>query len=283
MKTTDPGLAGTSVYGATIVRLRAGSNERVKDVLAVEEPLEIRLGYTDPRKGRTHRSISITMRTPGADTALALGFLFAESIIGEAGTIESVDTASPNVIRIELSSAASFDPLRLERHFYTTSSCGVCGKASLEALGTAGFDALTDQGFSMPAATLYGLGAKLREHQALFRQTGGNHGVALFDQNGVIHAVAEDVGRHNAMDKLVGNLLLQGLLPLHTRGILLSGRASFELLQKALAARCPLVVAVGAPSSLAVELAQEFNITLVGFLGTGGCNIYHAGAARLHY
>lgn len=278
MKNADPGLVST-----TVVRLRAAGNEQVEDVLAVEEPLEIRLGYTDPRKGRTHRSISITMRTPGADTALALGFLYAESIIADAGTIDSIETATPNVIRIELHGDASFDPLRLERHFYTTSSCGVCGKASLEALGTAGFDALTDCGFSLPATTLYGLGAKLREHQTLFRHTGGNHGVALFNQNGDIDAIAEDVGRHNAMDKLVGSLLQQGRLPLHTHGILLSGRASFELLQKALAARCPLVVAVGAPSSLAVELAQEFNITLVGFLGTGGCNIYHEGAARLRY
>lgn len=278
MKNTDPGLASTA-----IVRLRAGSSERVEDVLAVEEPLEIRLGYTDPRKGRTHRSISITMRTPGSDTALALGFLYAESIITDVDSIDSVDADTPNVIRIELRNGASFDPLRLERHFYTTSSCGVCGKASLEALGTAGFDALVEQDFSLPAATLYALGAKLRERQTLFRHTGGNHGVALFNHNGDIDAIAEDVGRHNAMDKLIGELLQQRRLPLHTHGILLSGRASFELLQKALAARCPLVVAVGAPSSLAVELAQEFNITLVGFLGTGSCNIYHEGAAHLHY
>jgi len=283
MKNTDPGLASTSVSSATIVRLRAGSSERVQDELAVEEPLEIRLGYTDPRKGRIHRSISITMRTPGADTALALGFLYAESIIVDVDMVASVDTGTANVIRIELGIGASFDPLRLERHFYTTSSCGVCGKASLEALGTAGFDALADKGFSLPVTTLYGLGAKLREQQTLFRLTGGNHGVALFDHNGEVQAVTEDVGRHNAMDKLVGGLLQQGKLPLHRHGILLSGRASFELLQKALAARCPLVVAVGAPSSLAVELAQEFNITLVGFLGSGGCNIYHEGAARLHY
>jgi FdhD protein len=283
MKNSDPGLASTSVSSATIVRLRAGSSERVEDELAVEEPLEIRLGYTDPRKGRIHRSISITMRTPGADTALALGFLYAESIIVDAATVASVDTGTPNVIRIELGIEASFDPLRLERHFYTTSSCGVCGKASLEVLGTAGFDALADKGFNMPVTTLYGLGTKLREQQTLFRLTGGNHGVALFDHNGEVQALTEDVGRHNAMDKLVGGLLQQGKLPLHQHGILLSGRASFELLQKALAARCPLVVAVGAPSSLAVELAQEFNITLVGFLGTGGCNIYHEGAARLHY
>jgi FdhD protein len=272
---SDPTLARTEV-----LRLRDGRAETLQDLLAVEEPLEIRLGYTDPRKGRTHRSVSITMRTPGDDAALALGFLFSESIIRKHADVISVDTSTANVIRIELHDDARFDPLRLERLFYTTSSCGVCGKASLEALSTAGFDALPDDMFRVSAEVLQQLPNKLRTHQVLFRKTGGNHAVALFNAWGVIAHVAEDVGRHNAMDKLVGGMLQRDQLPLRDQGIMLSGRASFELVQKALAAGCQLLVAVGAPSSLAVELAQEFNITLAGFLGDNGFNIYH-GASRI--
>jgi FdhD protein len=275
MTASDPTLTRTHV-----LRLRAGHVENVQDVLAVEEPLEIRLGYNDPRKGRVHRSVSITMRTPGDDTALALGFLFSESIVRRRADIASVDATRANVIRIELGDAATFDPIRLERLFYTTSSCGVCGKASLEALSTAGFDALRDEDFTIGAALLQQLPDKLRAQQKLFAQTGGNHAVGLFNANGDIVRVTEDVGRHNAMDKLVGALLQEECLPLRDHGILLSGRASFELVQKGLAAGCQMLVAVGAPSSLAVELAQEFNMTLAGFLGAHGFNLYH-GAARI--
>jgi FdhD protein len=226
--------------------------------------------------------VSITMRTPGDDAALALGFLYSESIIRRRADIVSVDTSTANVIRIELHTDARFDPQRLERLFYTTSSCGVCGKASLEALSTAGFDALPDDAFNgtVGAGVLQRLPGELRAQQALFRQTGGNHAVGLFNAAGEISHIAEDVGRHNAMDKLVGGLLQRDELPLRDHGILLSGRASFELVQKALAAGCALLVAVGAPSSLAVELAQEFNMTLAGFLGDNGFNIYH-GASRI--
>lgn len=275
MSSNDP-----TVARADVTRLRDGSIEAVQDVLAVEEPLEIRLGYTDPRKGRTHRSVSITMRTPGDDAALALGFLYAESIIRKREDVTSIATTTANVIRIELHDAARFDPLRLERLFYTTSSCGVCGKASLEALSMAGFEALADATLTVSAHLLQQLPDKLRARQVLFASTGGNHAVALFDNRGQISHIAEDVGRHNAMDKLVGGLLQRDELPLHDHGIILSGRASFELVQKALAAGCPLLVAVGAPSSLAVDLAQEFNMTLVGFLGESGFNIYH-GATRI--
>lgn len=275
MTASDPSSTRTEV-----LRLRAGRIETVEDVLAVEEPLEIRLGYTDPRKGRTHRSVSITMRTPGDDVALALGFLFSESIVRRRSDVTSIDTSRANVIRIELDDAAQFDPVRLERLFYTTSSCGVCGKASLEALSMAGFDALRDIDVTIAAAVLQQLPGKLRAQQKLFAQTGGNHAVGLFDMHGNIVRVTEDVGRHNAMDKLVGALLQEDRLPLHGHGILLSGRASFELVQKALAAGCQMLVAVGAPSSLAVELAQEFNMTLAGFVGENGFNIYH-GAARI--
>ena len=267
---------------STIIRLRAGKLETMQDVLVVEEPLEIRLGYNDPRKGRIHKSISITMRTPGSDVVLALGFLYAESIISSLATVTAIDTTTSNVIRIELSNDASFDGQRLERHFYTTSSCGVCGKASLESLSLAGFDAITHDTFTIRAEVLYQLAKELKTQQALFRQTGGNHAAAVFDADGVVSLLAEDVGRHNALDKLLGTLLQQNGLPLMKHGIMVSGRASFELLQKALAGGCSMLAAVGAPSSLAVELAQEFNITLIGFLGDAGFNIYHGAHRIIH-
>lgn len=273
-------IADSSHSTIPLLRLRDGQRHAVDDQLAVEEPLEIRLGYTDARKGRVHKSVAITMRTPGDDIALALGFLHAESIIHDVALIDSVDDSGENVLRLELHPEVRLDPIRLERHFYTTSSCGVCGKASLEALSLSGFDAIADNHFSMSASTLLQLSDRLREQQDLFKLTGGNHATALFDACGKIVLVKEDVGRHNAMDKLVGTLLQQGQLPLHQHGILVSGRASFELLQKALAAGCPMLVAVGAPSSLAVELAQEFDITLLGFLGKRGFNIYH-GSERI--
>jgi len=275
MTDSDSALATTA-----IIRLRDGKHKSMQDVLVVEEPLEIRLGFTDPHKGRIHKSISITMRTPGADEVLALGFLFAESIINSMAAVTAIDTSTKNVIRIELNNDVSFDSLRLERHFYTTSSCGVCGKASLETLSLTGFEPVTHDNFSVSAEVLYKLAARLREQQTLFRQTGGNHATALFNNQGEITLLTEDVGRHNALDKLLGTLLKQQKLPLTQYGIMVSGRASFELLQKALAAGCPLLAAVGAPSSLAVELAKEFNITLVGFLHGSGFNIY-TGASRI--
>ncbi|MES2604274.1 MAG: formate dehydrogenase accessory sulfurtransferase FdhD [Pseudomonadota bacterium] len=263
-----------------VIRWRDGQRSELNDTLAVEEPLEIRLGYRDPRKGRTHKSVAITMRTPGEDVALALGFLFSESIIGGNSSVQSVEQSDTNVVRIELTDAASFDPVRLERNFYVTSSCGVCGKSSLESLSLAGFNALHDDGWRISLELLHRLPTQLSEQQKLFRLTGGNHGTAMFNNSGTILRVTEDVGRHNAMDKLVGYCLQNQLLPLQQHGLLVSGRASFELMQKALAAQCPLLVAVGAPSSLAVDLAQEYNITLVGFLNDSGCNIYH-GAFRI--
>jgi FdhD protein len=242
--------------------------------------MEIRLGYTDSRQGRMHRSIAITMRTPGDDVALALGFLYSESIIRSMADVASIDEDRANVLRIELHEHIAVDRIRLDRNFYTTSSCGMCGKASLETLSLTGFEALASNEFQIQLDLLAALPDRLREQQPLFRRTGGNHGVALFDAAGQLLLVKEDVGRHNAMDKLVGTLLQEQRLPLQDRGVLLSGRASFELLQKALAAGCPMVAAVGAPSSLAVELAQEFNLTLVGFLGQQGCNVYH-GSERI--
>lgn len=275
MSAPDPASSSTR-----ILRLRDGVREETEDRLAVEEPLEIRLGYTDAQKGRIHRSIAITMRTPGDDLALALGFLYAENILRDRKSVASVDDSRANVLRLELHDDVRVDALRLERHFYTTSSCGVCGKASLEALSLSGYEPVDNDDFSVDAAALMQIPAALREQQVLFRQTGGNHATALFDASGQVSQVKEDVGRHNAMDKLVGSLLQEDRLPLQEHGIVVSGRASFELLQKALAARCPMLLAVGAPSSLAVELAREFDITLLGFTGEQGFNVYH-GAERI--
>lgn len=254
--------------------LSATSKEQ-DDVVADEEPLEIRLGYIDTTRGRVHKSIAITMRTPGQDIELTLGFLYSENIIQSPKQIMDIDTTKENLIRIELSDETSFDLKRIERHFYTTSSCGICGKASLEALSTIGAEALTSNHFQIRAEQVATLGNNLRLKQNLFHSTGGSHACGRFDDLGVVLDIAEDIGRHNAMDKLIGKLLMEKAIPLRKSGLIVSGRASFELLQKALMAQCPLLVAVGAPSSLAVELAQEFNISLVGFLSESEFNIYH--------
>ena len=266
----------SSLSTTRLIRWRDGRRTELDDTLAVEEPLEIRLGYRDARKGRIHKSIAITMRTPGDDSALALGFLYSESIIKNLSQVQSLEQATANVIRIELDDAAIFDAVRLERNFYVTSSCGVCGKSSLESLSLAGFSSVDNDNFRISLARLQQVLQQLPLQQKLFRLTGGNHAMALFDAHGNLVQVTEDVGRHNAMDKLIGRCLQQQQLPLSQFGILFSGRASFELMQKALAAGCPLLAAVGAPSSLAVELAREYNLTLIGFLHDKGCNIYNS-------
>jgi FdhD protein len=259
----------------TKVNALSVTSKQQDDVVADEEPLEIRLGYIDAKRGRVHKSIAITMRTPGEDVELTLGFLFSENIIESASQVIDIDTVKDNLIRIELSDDCSFEPARLERHFYTTSSCGICGKASLEALSTNGAEALSSDHFQIRAEQLATLGKNLRFKQNLFHSTGGTHGCGRFDNLGVVLDIAEDIGRHNAMDKLIGQMLIKKSLPLRKSGLIVSGRASFELLQKALMAQCPILVAVGAPSSLAVELAEEFNISLVGFLSEDEFNIYH--------
>lgn len=265
---------------SNIIRWRDNLRAEMQDTLAVEEPLEIRLGYHDPRKGRVHKSLAITMRTPGDDLALVPGFLFSESIIKHIDDIRTLVQTNDNVVNAELNDDAVFDAVRLERHFYVTSSCGVCGKSSLESLSLAGFAAVDHDNFQIALPVLQQVLAQLAARQKLFQLTGGNHATALFDTAGTVGRVSEDVGRHNAMDKLIGHCLQDRLVPLSAYGLLVSGRASFELMQKALAAGCPLVAAVGAPSSLAVELAQEYNLTLVGFLSDSGCNIYN-GAHRI--
>jgi len=259
----------------------------VTDDIAVEEPLEIRLGFATPA-GRTSRSISITMRTPDNDAELAAGFLLSESIIRCSSDIASIDHSGPvdpssgcrNVIRVDLSADVSVDLERLQRHFYTTSSCGVCGKSSLDALRSIGAEPLTEITTRFDYSMLCDLPLKLRELQDTFDKTGGLHAAAAFDSDGNIVVVREDVGRHNAVDKVVGALLMDNRLPAHELGLLVSGRASFELMQKTLVAGMPLLAAVSAPSSLAVRLAREFDVSLIGFLRGDTFNVY-AGKERI--
>ncbi len=256
------------------------SAERRADQLAVEEPLEIRLIFGPP-SGRCEQSISITMRTPGHDAELAAGFLLGEGIIAAGRNIETIRHCGPaseagsfNAVRVELRADVAVDLQRLERHFYTTSSCGVCGKSSLEALEVKAAPLAAAERFRISAAAIHRLPKKLRESQEVFERTGGLHAAALFDAAGQLTEIREDVGRHNAVDKLVGSQLLAGQIPIADRGLLVSGRASFELMQKAIVAGIPLLAAVGAPSSLAVELALRFGATLIGFVRDERFNVY---------
>ena len=257
------------------------------DTVAVEEPLEIQLSSLSAA-GSAARSISITMRTPGDDADLALGFLLTEGIIESAAQVVAVShhgepaasSGLQNIIRVELRPEVEIDLARLERHFYTTSSCGVCGKASLEALRVAGQHSLIEHSQQFSREVIASMPDRVMARQHVFAETGGLHAVAIFDSRGEIVVVKEDVGRHNATDKAIGALLQSGSLPANAFGLLVSGRASFELMQKALVAGIPLLVAVGAPSSLAVQTAKEFDMTLIGFLRDGKFNIY-AGSDRI--
>lgn len=257
------------------------------DVLAVEEPLEIRVGIP----GHGHRAISITMRTPGDDAELAAGFLFAEGIIRspedikqirhcglkvgrQSNLIDRAAALNSNTIRVDLAEGVEVDLKSLERHFYTTSSCGVCGKSSIEALHTSATKLSSQDEPKIGSDVIHALPALLRDSQDIFDQTGGLHASALFTPSGELEIVREDVGRHNALDKVIGAKLLAGELPLSNKILLVSGRVSFELVQKALMAGIPILVAVGAPSSLAVELAKEFGMTLVGFVRDESFNVY---------
>ena len=256
----------------------------VEDLLAVEEPLEIRLSYRGKQGVLASRGISITMRTPGADEELAAGFLATEGIVSSYEDIEEISIGSgednsglglaPNIARVALREGVDVDFEQLSRHVFTSSSCGVCGKATLEALSARGLKRIEEGGFCMTSDVLRSLPGKLLELQRTFARTGGLHATALVDPSGKIIDVAEDVGRHNAMDKLLGRRFLAGEWPLSKHLILVSGRASFELVQKALLAGVPVLAAVGAPSSLAVELADNFGMTLAGFLSDKRFNLY---------
>jgi FdhD protein len=254
----------------------------VPDLLAIEEPLEIRLAF-----GGLVRNLAVTMRTPGRDADLALGFLFTEGIIAGPGDVKAVEHVfipcsenKQNTILVTLKEGVVPNLRQAERNFYTTSSCGVCGKTSIEAIRTVRRFEPGELIEGLDPLFILGLPEQLAREQAVFAETGGLHAAALFDINGSLLLVREDVGRHNAVDKLIGAAMMEGRLPLAKSVLLLSGRASFELVQKAAMAGIPVIAAVGAPSSLAVSLAEEFGTTLIGFLRNNRFNIY-SGAHRV--
>jgi FdhD protein len=263
-----------------VVKVRGNARELTEDSVAVEEPLEIRLGYEDAGERRT-RSVSITMRTPGHDEDLAAGFLYTESIVRSPDDIAIIKPCDgDNTIRVELEDGVDVDLDRLQRHFYTSSSCGVCGKASLDALRATGLEPAPAIPAQFSREILLAAPGRLRAMQRTFEETGGLHAAAAFGSDGELLVVREDVGRHNAVDKVIGALFRRARLPARDLGLMVSGRASFELMQKTAVAGMPLLAAVSAPSSLAVALAREFNMTLVGFLRGDTFNVY-AGEERI--
>jgi FdhD protein len=264
-----------------VFKVSGGSLQSGNDILAVEEPLEIRLTYGSSDSLIT-QNLAVTMRTPGNDEELALGFIFTEGIITRDTDIDRIEHVlancsdnNQNIIQVILCDAVIPNLLHAERNFYTTSSCGVCGKTSIQAIrSVSSFSSESMNYDPIHPGLISSLPDKLAEQQQLFAATGGLHAAALFNNKGALIFIREDVGRHNALDKLLGASLKAKMLPLTKSILLLSGRASFELVQKAAMAGIPVIAAVGAPSSLAVSLAKEFGITLVGFLRNTRFNIY---------
>ena len=259
-----------------LLRYSSGMFEDTNDIVAVEEPLEIRLGY-GPADDRLQKSLSITMRTPGNDFELATGFLFTEGIINEISEINNIHYCSSgkvqeqkNIVRVEISPSIRVNWKKLERHFYTSSSCGVCGKSSIEAVQV--HCAVIRDKFELKSGLICQLPEKLHKHQPVFTYTGGLHGAALATIEGNMIYVREDVGRHNAVDKVIGAAIYERNV--EGKILVVSGRASFELVQKAARAGIPVLVAVGAPSSLAIEMAEATGMTLVGFTKSDRFNVY---------
>lgn len=271
-------MSATSICKTEITKVYEHSHSNEDDLIAAEEPLEIQLVYfvdNQPIK----KNISVTMRTPGNDKELVVGFLFTEGIIKSADQINlsnsfSHAASSENTVQIVLKEEVFVDLEKLERHFYTTSSCGVCGKSSIEAIKTVITPSENGPDIRIPYNLFYKLPAILQKQQEVFQSTGGLHASALFDLEGNFLVLREDVGRHNALDKLIGKMSLDVHLPLNKHILLLSGRASFELIQKAATAGIKVVAAIGAPSSLAVSLAQDCDMTLLGFLKDNRYNLY---------
>jgi FdhD protein len=245
-------------YSAAAVELTRYPGGEERDLVAVEEPLEIRVNGAP---------VAVTMRTPGNDEELALGFCLSEGLRPDGASLP--EDLAANTVDVE---APGFDPERLRRSFYVSSSCGVCGKGAIEAVTVAAAPVESD--LQLPAPLLVSLPDRLREAQGAFTATGGLHAAGLFDVDGALQCAREDVGRHNAVDKVIGWAFAEGRLPLSASVLCLSGRIAFELVQKAAVAGCPIVVAVGAPSSLAVELAGDRGITLCGFTRDGRMNVY---------
>lgn len=271
------------VAPVTIQRVTGDDTTELPDLLAIEEPLEIRIGF-GPATDRQQRTVSVTMRTPGDatgrhDEELATGFLFTEGIIQQPADVLScrhcVEDAQKagNVIRVELHPDVAVDWALLERNTFTTSSCGLCGKTSIEAAMAQTNGPLTSD-FTIAPQLIHALPERVRGAQTAFAHTGGIHAAALFDATGRILLVREDIGRHNALDKLIGAAFWQGWLPLSQHGVFLSGRIGVELVQKSWRAGIPILIAVGAPSSLAVDMAHEARIALAGFVRNGRYNVY---------
>ncbi|MCD9574183.1 formate dehydrogenase accessory sulfurtransferase FdhD [Flavobacterium soyae] len=276
-----------SIKEVCITKVNGFESSSLLDILSVEEPLEIRISYGSETE-KTHKNISVTMRTPGNDFDLAIGFLFTEGIIISYQDVKKIyhiqtdcSFQKKNIVQVDL--ADNFIPhlMSSDRNFYTTSSCGVCGKNSIQSIKTvSSFNPLENPKLNIAAEVFYQLQNKLKAAQSSFAVTGGIHASGLFTIEGDLVLLQEDVGRHNALDKLIGTALANNLLPLNKHILLLSGRASFELIQKAAMAGISVVAAIGAPSSLAVELAKEFNITLLGFLKDDRFNIYNSSDIR---
>ncbi|MEU0267953.1 formate dehydrogenase accessory sulfurtransferase FdhD [Nocardioides sp. NPDC006303] len=271
---------GRVTVGRPVLRVRDGVISRRPDTLAAEEPMEIRVNG---------RPLTVTMRTPGGDFDLAIGFLVSEGVVHSADDVASVRYCAGatadggntyNVVDVGLAAHVPPPDASLERSFYTTSSCGLCGKASLEAVRTSSAWSVAEDTLRVTPELLTTLPERLREAQRVFDSTGGLHAAGLFDADGNLLCVREDVGRHNAVDKVIGHALREGLVPLRNSMLMVSGRASFELVQKAVMAGIPLLAAVSAPSSLAVDLADDNGLTLVGFLRGTSMNIY-AGTDRI--
>lgn len=274
-----------SVKLTQVTEWEDGELRSAGDYLASEEPLQILVDG---------KPLVVTMRTPGHDQELAAGFLWTEGLIESCDQILAIGAPqtgcakSQNTIDIQLS-GGSIQPEKLQRNFFSNSSCGICSKASIDAVRAHGLRPI-DSGTTIDAETLCGLPSRLREHQSVFERTGGLHAAALFSSDGELIVVREDIGRHNAVDKIVGWAMLQGLIPLSKHVLLVSGRGGFEIVQKAIAAGIPIVASVSAPSSLAVQLAHELDLTLIGFLrgkrfvvyaGESRCQMSHSPAASL--
>ena len=276
---------GRTTAATSVQRMGPGTRRSLRDRVAVEEPMEIRVEQGGPAGQKAH-SVAVTMRTPGNDFELAAGFLFSEGIVSGRDQIQEVtycrnrDAQEYNIVTVRLREGVRLDESLLSRNFYTSSSCGVCGKASLEAVAVKGCAPLPRGRLDLDPHLLARLPARLLEGQDAFQRTGGLHAAGLFREEGELLQLREDVGRHNAVDKVVGGSLLAGALPLEDRVLVVSGRTSFEILQKAVAAGIPAIVAVGAPSSLAVDLARRFNVTLLGFTRPEHFNLY-AGEERV--
>ncbi len=283
-------MAKPSVATFKVSKIQDNSPAETDDLLAVEEPMEIRLAY-GIEGGRQQKSISVTMRTPGQDFELAIGFLFTEGIIQNKEQIRTIrycekkneNLSKENIVLVELIESIEPELQKLERNFYTSSSCGICGKASIDSVRSvnSGMKNSNGKNFKLSAEEILSLPVKLREQQLVFGYTGGLHAAALFNSEGEMVLLKEDIGRHNAVDKLIGASLHINLIPLNNHVLFLSGRSSFELIQKAVMAGIKFVASVGAPSSLAVNLAREFDITLLGFVRDKRFNVY-SGPERIN-